>query len=124
MRLRAALSSSALRARLAAEDGFTMLIALGVMTVVMLLVAAAFVAANGDIHNSQHDLDGKRAYYAARAGINTFLAKLNQDTESGRPARRRRRRRYPERRPAQNYSYSRSPPTGRRPAAPRTRFTR
>ncbi len=81
MRLRPSLAAATLRARLAAEEGFTMLIALGVMTVVMLLVAAAFVAANGDIHQSQHDLEGKRAYYAARAGINVFMSRLNQDTE-------------------------------------------
>ena len=67
--------------RLASEDGFTMLIALGVMMVVSLLVGAAFVATQGDIHNSQHDLDGKRAYYAARAGVNNFLYHLNQNTE-------------------------------------------
>ena len=58
-----------------------MVIALGVMVVVSLLIAAAFVAANGDIHNSQHDLDSKRAYYAARAALNSFLYKVNKNTE-------------------------------------------
>ena len=53
----------------AAEDGFTMIVALIVLTVSTLMIAAAFVAANGDIGNTQRDLDGKRAYYAARAGI-------------------------------------------------------
>ncbi len=70
-----------LRTRLASEDGFTMIIALGVLAIVLLLTGAAFVAANGDVHNSQHDLDGKKAYYAARAGINTFLQKLNENSE-------------------------------------------
>lgn len=81
MRMRIQIAARLGRARLAAEDGFTMLIALGVIGVVLLLVSAAFVAAQGDIHNSQHDLDGKRAYYAARASINNFLFKLNQNTE-------------------------------------------
>ncbi len=81
--MRMSLSSRArmARARLSSEDGFTMLIALGVLTVVLLLAAAALVAARGDVHSSQHDLDGKRAYYAARAGVNNFLFKLNQNTE-------------------------------------------
>ena len=81
MRMRIWAAARVMRVRAAAEDGFTMLVALGVMTVVTLLVAAAFVAAQGDIHSAQHDLDGKRAYYAARAGINVFLYKLNQNTE-------------------------------------------
>jgi Tfp pilus assembly protein PilX len=81
MRMRTKNALRLVRVRTAAEDGFTMLVAIGVMFVVSLLVAAAFVAAQGDIHNSQHDLDSKRAYYAARAGINAFLFKLNQNTE-------------------------------------------
>ena len=58
-----------------------MLLALIVLTVTTLMIAAAFVAANGDIGNSQHDLDGKRAYYAARAGLANFLYKVNKNTE-------------------------------------------
>lgn len=70
-----------LRRRAAAEDGFTMIIALVVLTVSTLMIAAAFVAANGDIGNTQKSLDGKRAYYAARAGLSNFLYKLNKNTE-------------------------------------------
>ena len=58
-----------------------MLLALIVLTVTTLMIAAAFVAANGDIGNTQHDVDGKRAYYAARAGLANFLYKLNKNTE-------------------------------------------
>lgn len=72
---------STLRNRLGDESGFTMAVALGVLTVTTLLMAAAFVAAQGDIGNSQRDLDGKRAYYSARAGLNTFLYRLNKNTE-------------------------------------------
>jgi hypothetical protein len=67
--------------RLRAEDGFTMVIALGVITVASMLVAATYVALNGDVYTTQHDLDGKRAYYAARAGENAFLYQLNQNPD-------------------------------------------
>ena len=56
-------------------------LALGVLTVVTLLIAAGFVAAQGDISNSQHDPDAKRAFYSARAGLNAFLYQLNKNTE-------------------------------------------
>jgi hypothetical protein len=70
-----------LRARLAGEGGFTMVIALGVLVVTSVLVAAMFVAIEGDVHISQHDLDGKRAYSAAQAGANAFLYQLNQNPD-------------------------------------------
>ena len=69
------------RRRAAAEDGFTMIVALMVLTISTLMVAAAFVAANGDIGNTQHSLDGKKAYYAARAGMAAFLSQVNRNTE-------------------------------------------
>jgi hypothetical protein len=69
------------RRRLGSESGFTMLIALGVLTVTSLLVAATFIAVTGDVRLTQHDLDGKRAYYAARAGENAFLYQLNQNPD-------------------------------------------
>ncbi len=56
-----------------------MIAALGVLAVTALLVTTAFVAAQGDINNTQRDLDSKRAYYAARAGVNEFLYHLKQD---------------------------------------------
>jgi hypothetical protein len=67
------------RRRLAAEGGFTMLLALSVLTITSLLIAGTFVATQGDAHLTQHDLDGKRAYLAARAGMNEFLYQLNQN---------------------------------------------
>ncbi|HEY8000630.1 MAG TPA: hypothetical protein VID76_01760, partial [Solirubrobacterales bacterium] len=69
------------RRQLAREDGFTMVVALVVLTVTILMIAAAFVAAKGDIGNTQRDLEGKRAYYAARAGMANFLYKVNKNTE-------------------------------------------
>jgi hypothetical protein len=68
-----------LRRRLRPEAGFAMIVALGVLAVASLLVAAVYVAVNGDIHQGQHDLDSKRAYYAARAAENIFLYQLNQN---------------------------------------------
>jgi hypothetical protein len=61
------------------ERGFTMIAALAVMVVSSALVTAAFVAADSDIGLTQHDLYAKRAYYAARAGVNQFVHNLNQD---------------------------------------------
>ena len=58
-----------------------MALALMTLTLVSLMIAAAFVAAKGDINNSSSTSDGKRAFYAARAGLNTFLYKLNKNTE-------------------------------------------
>ncbi|MGH2981443.1 MAG: hypothetical protein ACRDKV_05325, partial [Solirubrobacterales bacterium] len=75
----AATTLARIRRRLASEDGYTVIIALGVMLVSSLLVAAAYSAVQGDTRLTQRDLDAKRAYYAARAGVNKFLYDLNQN---------------------------------------------
>jgi Tfp pilus assembly protein PilX len=67
------------RRRLAGESGFTMVIALGVLLITSLLVTATFVALTSDAHQTQTDLDGKRAYYAAKAGVEQFLYNMNQN---------------------------------------------
>ena len=59
-------------ARLAAEDGFTLMVALGVMLVTSLLLAAAFEASRGDIQLSHRNTVQKQAYYAALAGIQEY----------------------------------------------------
>jgi Tfp pilus assembly protein PilE len=59
-------------ARLASQDGFTLLVALGVMFVTSLLLAAAFEASRGDIQLSHRNSVQKQAYYAAQAGIQEF----------------------------------------------------
>jgi type II secretory pathway pseudopilin PulG len=64
------------RSRAAAEDGFTMIIAIGVMFVTGLLLVAAFTVANGDVHNSKRDATEKMAYYAALAGIQQYEYQL------------------------------------------------
>lgn len=57
---------------LSAQEGFTMIIAIGVMLVTSLLLVAAFTVANGDVHNSHTDTAQKQAYYAALAGIQQY----------------------------------------------------
>ena len=61
-----------LRAAAVLEDGFTMIIAIGVMFVTGLLLVAAFTVANGDVHNSRRDATEKMAYYAALAGVQQY----------------------------------------------------
>jgi hypothetical protein len=68
-----------IRTRLAREEGFTVMIALGVLVVTSMLVAGTFAAVQADTPLAQRDLDGKRAYYAARAGLNRFTYELNQN---------------------------------------------
>jgi len=62
-----------------AQDGFTMIIAIGVMLIAGLLVVAAFTAANGDIHLSHDDTIQKQAQYAALAGIQEYQYKLERE---------------------------------------------
>ncbi len=68
-----------IRARLLADDGFTLIAVLGMLTATMALSAAAFSAAGGDIHLSRNDEDQKRAYAAAEAGVQDYFFHLTQD---------------------------------------------
>ncbi len=61
------------------ESGFTMIVTLVVLFVSSLLMAAAFAAANGDIHLTANDTAAKRAYYAAQAGISNYAFHLDKD---------------------------------------------
>jgi hypothetical protein len=61
------------------QEGFTMIIALGVMLVTSALLVAVFTAANGEIHLTSTDTAAKKAYYAAQAGINDYEYHLTQD---------------------------------------------
>jgi hypothetical protein len=69
-----------LRSRLAAEDGFTMLLAIGALLICTLLVTASLVAAEGDTSISRHDVAAKKAYFAAQAGINDYVFHLNRNS--------------------------------------------
>jgi hypothetical protein len=64
------------------ERGFTMILALGILLVTSLLLAGAFAAVQGDTTLSRSDLDGKRAYAAAQAGVQDYLGQLNENAAS------------------------------------------
>jgi hypothetical protein len=70
---------SRLRRRLADESGFTMVVVMGVLLIATLFSVAAIAAADGDIGGSRQDVDRKQAYEAAEAGVNDYIARLNQD---------------------------------------------
>ena len=61
------------------EDGFTMVLALMTMLISGVLVAAALATASSDFQLTKNDLEQKRAYYAAQAGISDYAFHLNQD---------------------------------------------
>ena len=69
-----------IRRRLADESGFTMVTVMGVLLVATLFSVAAISAAQKDIAPSREDVDRKAAYAAAEAGVNDYMARLNQDT--------------------------------------------
>jgi hypothetical protein len=69
-----------LRGRLAAEEGFTMLMAIAALLITSLLVTASLVAAEGDTRLTKRDSNTKKAYYAAQAGIDDYLFHLNRDS--------------------------------------------
>ncbi len=62
-----------------ADEGFTMVVAIMVLFVSSLLVAAALVAANGDINLTRSDTTRKKAYYAAVAGISAYQFQLSSN---------------------------------------------
>lgn len=61
------------------QDGFTMIITLGVMLVTSLLLVAAFTASNGDISLSHESTIQKQAYYAALAGVQEYEYELENN---------------------------------------------
>jgi len=68
--------------RLRAESGFTMIVALGVLTVTSLLTAALFVTVQGDASLTRDDLSSKQAYTAAQSGLQAYLYQLNDNASS------------------------------------------
>jgi len=71
--------ASRLRRRAAAEEGFTMATTILALLVVTLALAATVSAVNGDISITGRDLDQKKAYEAARAGLADYSFHLNKD---------------------------------------------
>ncbi len=62
------------------EAGFTMILTVIATLVVSLLVGGALAAVNMDLRLTGNDLDHKRAYAAAKAGIADYAFHLNRDT--------------------------------------------
>jgi Tfp pilus assembly protein PilX len=56
-----------------------MIAAIGAVALLSVLSAAALAAARGDLNLTQHDLDRKKAFAAAQAGIADFSYHLNND---------------------------------------------
>ncbi len=79
MRMIALIRRLAARTRL--EDGFTLIIALGVMLVTSLLLVAAFTATTGDVHLAYEDLTQKQAYFAAQAGVQAYEYQLQKNPD-------------------------------------------
>jgi Tfp pilus assembly protein PilX len=61
------------------EDGHTMIAVVGAIALVSLLVGAALAATNGDLRLTKRDLDAKRAYASAQAGLADYAFHLNTD---------------------------------------------
>jgi hypothetical protein len=69
-----------MRMRLARdEEGHVMIAAVGAIALVTVLVGAAMAATQGDLGLTRRDLDEKRAYAAAQAGIADYSFHLNND---------------------------------------------
>ena len=75
------------------EDGYTMLAVIGAIAWSRMLVSAAVAATNSDQSLIRRDINQKRAYAAAQAGIADYTYHLNNDSGywtrcTGVPARR------------------------------------
>lgn len=70
-----------LKKRLSAEDGFTMVVAIGAMVLVLVMSVAAYTAVHGDLPLTSHDSLQKQAYSAAQAGIQAYLFDLDSNSE-------------------------------------------
>ncbi len=62
------------------EGGFSLAIVLIAGLLATMLVTVSLTAAQGDLNLTRNDLDEKRAYEAALAGINDYQYHLNSDT--------------------------------------------
>jgi Tfp pilus assembly protein PilX len=68
------------RARLRAEEGFTLAAVMLGMLLMSMMLAGTVAAVNGDINLTGRDLDRKQAYEAAQAGIAEYAFHLSTDT--------------------------------------------
>jgi hypothetical protein len=61
------------------EAGFTMVSVILGLSLVVALSIVAVTAVSGDIHSNRRDLDHKRAFEAAKAGVNDYIYHLHKD---------------------------------------------
>ncbi len=61
------------------EAGFSMATTMGAIVLISALVAVSLAAANGDLHLVRRDLDSRRAYAAAQAGVIDYAFHLNNN---------------------------------------------
>src|SRR5271169_4148685 len=66
-----------LRRAIQAEHGYTLVVAMMVLLVSGLLMTAAFVSAEGDVHLTRTDLSQQRAFDAAQAALEVYEYNLN-----------------------------------------------
>lgn len=63
------------------EAGFTMISVVLGLTLVIALSIVAVTAVRGDLGQGRYDLDKKRAYEAAKAGVNDYVFHLHNETD-------------------------------------------
>jgi type II secretory pathway pseudopilin PulG len=63
------------------ESGFTMISVMLGLSLVVTLSVVAVAAVSGDINQSRNDLDHRRAFEAAKAGVNDYLFHLHKETD-------------------------------------------
>jgi Tfp pilus assembly protein PilX len=62
------------------EAGFTLITTMIAMTLVIAFSLVAIAAVSGDINSSANDLDHRRAFEAAKAGINDYVYHLHKES--------------------------------------------
>lgn len=67
--------------RVRSEDGFTMLVVLGVMLVTSALLVASFTGSSEDVSLTHRDTIEKQAYYASLAGVEEYEYKLEDNPD-------------------------------------------
>ncbi len=68
------------RLNIRSERGVSMIVMLGVLTVTSILIVAAYTAGIGEVRLTSTDVQSKRAYYAAQAGVSEYASHLAQDS--------------------------------------------
>jgi hypothetical protein len=63
------------------EDGFTMIAVILGLSLVVALSIVAVTAVSGDIHLTRNDLDHRRAFEAAKAGVNDYVYHLHKEND-------------------------------------------